>query len=60
MLEEERYVALNAMITELERAKWGAQLLQHLYLELGPYQNGKIDPDTWSKVLKFLNFDDEE
>ena len=57
MLEEDRYVALNAMIAEIERAKWGAQLLQHLYLELGPYQNGKIDSKTWMHVLQFFKHD---
>jgi hypothetical protein len=38
----------------------GLQLLSFIFNELGPYQDGKISPETWEKVKKFFGFDDSE
>lgn len=49
--------ALTAHVARLEK---GNELLEKLYLEIGPYQNGKVDDKTWDEVRNFFGFDDSE
>ncbi len=44
-------------ILDLQEAK---ELLEYIYIQIGPYQNGKIEKETWNKVCDYFNFDDSE
>lgn len=44
-------------ILDLQEAK---ELLEHIYVQIDPYKDGKIDDNTWRKVRDYFNFDDSE
>lgn len=44
-------------IADLEKAK---DLLESVYSDIGPYQDGEVSFDTWNKVRNYFKFDDSE
>jgi hypothetical protein len=51
---------IEKLLAEVGTAKKAMELLQRVYLELGPYRDGKIEDQTWNKVRDFFDFDDSE
>lgn len=54
---KETWDALTAHVARLEK---GNELLEKLYQQIGPYQEGKVEDRTWSEVRDFFAFDDSE
>lgn len=45
---------------ELQTLHEGFALLEKIWSDVGPYKNGKISDETWSKVRNYFQFDDAE
>lgn len=64
MNREDKFQTTEKMLEEhietMSKALIATQLLRKVYLEFGPYQNGKISKATWDKVKSFAGFDDSE
>jgi len=53
-------VTLETFLEEIMDLKEAKELLEQLFIELGPYQNGKISQNTWLEICNYFEFDDSE
>lgn len=60
MLTEIKIPTIEKLKAEVERLERAAELLEQVYVEVGPYQNGKILDKTWCSIRDFFGFDDSE
>ena len=51
---------LDKLLEEIKDLKKAKELLEAIYIEVGPYKHTHIDNNTWSKVCDYFNFDDGE
>ncbi len=51
---------LDELLEDVERLKEAERLLDAVFAERGPYQEGTISEATWEKVKQFYGFDDSE
>jgi hypothetical protein len=51
---------LSKVLSEIEKLQEALNLLETIYLEVGPYRDGEIQEKTWYKVQDFFGFDDSE
>lgn len=49
---------LDELLEDVARLKEAERLLDAVFAELGPYQDGKLNPETWEKVKQFHGFDE--
>lgn len=54
---QDDFTAILETITDAQEA---LELLQQIYRDIGPYQDGKLQDQTWSRVRDFFGFDDSE
>lgn len=57
---EREFPALAKLLAEIARLNEGYELLEKIWLEVGPYQQDKVTPETWRKVNDYFHFDDSE
>ncbi len=50
----------DKLCNEIGKLQQAHELLEELYLAVGPYQDGEIPDKTWSKVKDYFKFDDSE
>lgn len=50
----------EALKSHVDRGDQAIDLLHAIFLEMDPYQHGKITDQTWTKVQLFFDFDDSE
>jgi len=60
IIDENRLKSLDLIAADISRANKAIELLQSVYLERGPYSDGKISDEVWRKVRDFFHFDDSE
>ncbi len=48
------------LISALERVVDMEDLLQRVWLDIGPYNSGKVSPETLRRLNNFQEFDDSE
>ena len=51
---------LEKLLKEIEDLKKAKELLNKVWIEMGPYRDGDIDDETWSKISEYMFFDDSE
>lgn len=51
---------LQELIEEINHLIEAKKLLERVYLEVGPYGDGKIERETRHKINDYFNFDDSE
>jgi hypothetical protein len=51
---------IEELLKEIRMLQQACDLLSKIYIELGPYRDGKIDDKTWDAVRDFFKFDDSE
>lgn len=51
---------IDKFIDGYHELKQARELLLDLYIEIGPYKDGKIKESTWDKVRDYFDFDDSE
>lgn len=51
---------IDEFLAEISKLQDAAKLLEDIYSQVGPYNNGTIDDKTISKMQKYFNFDDSE
>lgn len=51
---------MEQMLEELGKLKEAHDLLDDIYLEIGPYKDRQVTNVTWNKVLNYFEFDDSE
>jgi len=51
---------LSDVVNEILDLQEGKELLERLFIEIGPYKDGKISYELWNKVRDYFNFDDSE
>lgn len=51
---------LDSLVQEYFHLKRVEELLDDIYVEIGPYQDGEVSNETWEKVRKHFKFDDSE
>jgi hypothetical protein len=59
MIDEETRT-VNKLIDEMQRLKLGCQLLEEVFLGVGPYGDGEIPDELRYKINNFFYFDDSE
>jgi hypothetical protein len=52
--------SLNTFLSEIEYLKESEQLLQSIYLEIGPYRDREVTPELWNRVRNHFKFNDDE
>lgn len=50
----------ESLTEHVNRGEQAEALLRKIYLEIGPYRDGKLEDRTWSEVRDFYGFDDSE
>jgi hypothetical protein len=54
---------IDELIEELQKCKYAKELLEQVWLAIGPYDNRGVfedDPTLHSKLNDFMGFDDSE
>ena len=51
---------LDSLVQEYFHLKRVEELLDSIYVEIGPYRDGEVSSETWEKVRKHFKFDDSE
>ena len=51
---------LQELLKEIENLEHARKLLDKIWMDIGPYDQGKITDDTWRELRKFYDFDDSE
>lgn len=51
---------IDKFIDEIFFLKTSHELLESLFVEIGPYKDGEIPSELWYKVCNHFNFDDSE
>jgi hypothetical protein len=51
---------LNDFISEIQHLQEAKELLEQVFLEVGPYGDGKISRELRSKINDYVKFDDSE
>ena len=51
---------LNREIQKLQKLAEGMELLEKVWIEIGPYGQGKVSDQTASKLSSYFQFDDSE
>jgi len=59
-MNEEIFKNFKNLELEFNTAKDAYSLLEMIFIEIGPYRDGKVSDETWYKVRKFFHFDDSE
>lgn len=49
---------IDNLLEEIKSMRTAVELLESLWIELGPYRANKISEETWDKVRSFFDFDD--
>lgn len=57
---ERAMTSIQKLIKEISDLEYAKDLLEKVYLELGPYRDGKIRQETWQEVQNYFGFDDSE
>ena len=60
MKEQEAKKVWDGLAAHVARGEEAEELLQAIFLDMGPYRHDSISDQTWSKVLRFVKFDDAE
>lgn len=51
---------LQKLLKEIKNLEDAKDLLEKIWLDIGPYQDGEVSSETWRKVRNFFEFDDSE
>ncbi|MNJ90171.1 hypothetical protein D3C87_77650 [compost metagenome] len=51
---------LNTFISEITHLQEAKELIERVFVEVGPYGNGKISEELLSKINDYMKFDDSE
>lgn len=54
------FPTICSLLTEIDEFQKARELLDKVYLEIGPYQEGKLTKETWYRVRDYFKFNDSE
>lgn len=57
-MDEERFQHVDNLFENINKLLEAFALLEKVYQEIGPYQDGKLTQETWFKVRDYFGFDD--
>lgn len=51
---------LEKLLKEIKDLKKAKELLNKVWIEMGPYRDNPISDETWNKISEYMFFDDSE